>query len=443
MTSNGKITAANLAKLVRAGIPVRVLLTDSNVGDYLAPATRKTGVKTLTVTAAETTSYRVGNRNQRAYRFVTSAGRTGNCAPVQTFILAPEDAPAVKRAHAEALAEDMDRSIREHEARAERMEAISAPRPKAPAGWEDRGSAGLVPASTPDLGEQLAHEQRQRDAVGAVPAFTEVAPGMFTAPVGTPEPETLATLQGTPRLKARRITPEEFQETVGRTDPAMERPFLAPIARVEQAPRYSTDQRLKQLLAMLDAGTVFEMHPDGWWRDRAGLTGSLLDTVALKDAVNEACRVGLAGTMGANSHVANPTLVPAPIHRAVGLSGARFRPLCGWSPMDSIGELRRRYTHKATQVTCSACIDVAAEQRRQAEALAENQRAAGIVPDATVTVYQGHQRYTVTRVEEDMAEIAPIISDEDRESIEAAGGTIKELQWITWTLLRPVPASKL
>lgn len=103
MTAAGKITAAALAARVAAGEPVRVLLVRTESGQ-LAPATRKTGVETLTVTESGWVRRGGYGRTYREYQFTTSQGETVWVAPIQTFILAPEDAAAVKRAEREAYA---------------------------------------------------------------------------------------------------------------------------------------------------------------------------------------------------------------------------------------------------------------------------------------------------------------------------------------------------
>lgn len=112
MTAKGKITAAALAVRVAAGEPIRILVDRESVESallfnrtpVLAPAQRKTGVMTLRALAVETWMENRSGRHtrQRFYRFTTSEGIL-TLAPAETVILAPEDAAAIKRAHAEAL----------------------------------------------------------------------------------------------------------------------------------------------------------------------------------------------------------------------------------------------------------------------------------------------------------------------------------------------------
>ncbi|RLK22675.1 SprT-like family protein [Micromonospora sp. M71_S20] len=119
MTAAGKITAAALAARVAAGESARVLLVEAEEG--FRPATRKTGVVTLAVTRAGARHVGPAWRAKRQYSFETSQGETVWVSPSQTFILAPEDAAAVKRAHAEALAEDALRTNRAEREAARRI----------------------------------------------------------------------------------------------------------------------------------------------------------------------------------------------------------------------------------------------------------------------------------------------------------------------------------
>lgn len=104
MTAQGKITATGIVTELAAGRRVRILLERTEVGT-LAVTSKKTSAETL-----EVTEYRVAQGrtmgSRRRYVFLTSAGVTMDFSPSQTFLLAPEDAAGIKRAHVEALAED-------------------------------------------------------------------------------------------------------------------------------------------------------------------------------------------------------------------------------------------------------------------------------------------------------------------------------------------------
>ncbi|MFG3715839.1 hypothetical protein [Micromonospora sp. NPDC047730] len=199
MTAAGKITAAALAARVAAGDPVRVLLVREDaewaarcgrVTPRWTNATRKTGVETLTVTATEVTMHRGGGRRaERLYAFETGQGRTLNFSPAQTFILAPEDAAAVKRAHVEALAMDAEREAAKKAAEVAELKAdpeIFAEGVRlAKGGFRDPWV--MAKNNVEARRAQAAHERRQRDAVGAVPAFTAPASAALLAEVGSTE----------------------------------------------------------------------------------------------------------------------------------------------------------------------------------------------------------------------------------------------------------------
>ncbi|MEU7570305.1 hypothetical protein [Micromonospora sp. NPDC049240] len=122
MTAQGKANAANISKAINRGITVRILLEREDAEKLkgwginrepgLVATNRKTGVLTLAVLEAETRlSSGAGytRRQAREYRFRTTEGWTLWHSPIQTFILAPEDAPGIKRAHKEALELDKKR----------------------------------------------------------------------------------------------------------------------------------------------------------------------------------------------------------------------------------------------------------------------------------------------------------------------------------------------
>ncbi|MFD6636744.1 hypothetical protein ACFWDN_13080 [Micromonospora chalcea] len=123
MTAQGKINAAGIARSFIPGVTaIRVLLVRED-GEKLkewgikrepglVATNRKTGVLTLAVLEVETRlSEGEGytRRRTREYRFRTTEGWTLWHSPIQTFILAPEDAAAIKRAHKEALELDEKR----------------------------------------------------------------------------------------------------------------------------------------------------------------------------------------------------------------------------------------------------------------------------------------------------------------------------------------------
>ena len=297
--------------------------------------------------------------------------------------------------------------------------------------------------------------------------WTDRAPGFFTAPIGTPAPEfadRIAKIEGAPEIQARRISREETggrvlvvdrpgfrmdmlttnpdtREAVVRSGPhagsvvrtgAAERPFLSPIERPEQDPMPATDVMLIQLLSMLDDGTTFELHPDGVWRDRGGLTGTFLDAHALGVAVRSAIVAGLARRVGT---VPNPTLVPGPVHLAVG-TGRTYRALC---PIQAHhhGPTRLRLSHDRRKITCGPCKLESERAQRDAKALSASLDARGIVVDAQVTIHRGTRVWEVLEVQEDMARVAPVPYPE-----EVDAGQEFAPQWMSVDLLHPVPARK-
>jgi hypothetical protein len=443
MTAQGKMNAANLAKLVAAGTPVRVLLVMEDAERLVAagvtrdpglvPATRKTGVDTLALLETETRMAQGFRRPTRQYRFRTSAGWTLWLSPTQTLILAPEDGPAVKRAHAEALEEDarVNEVLRlADEIQAERDQV--AHENQIPSVFPDAPSVRTYADGSQEYGPYSG------TAVGAVHAFRE------------PEETRTAVIRSGPLAGAvvrnlpARETPEDQRPAPGKPHalsdvPAKMPPILSPAERAEQATSGVGDLALYQLLHLLDTGTVFELHPDGVWRDRDGASG-LLDPTVLRNTIEAAKRHGLVRQMGGQGrYVANPTLVPAPVHQAVTTPG-RTRPICLASG-HLAGPHRIRLSHRSEQVTCPRCIDYMAELKREAAALAERIEARGIRVDAVVTIHRGTQQWTVVEIAEDMVRVAPNLSEEERAS-EAAGGKVRDLQWVSWDLLHVVPAGK-
>jgi hypothetical protein len=113
-----KVTGAALADMVSRGERPRILVDGESdqsaaIGGrtgsdrLVIPTTRKTGVQTVLVTGVQIRMDRSARRAVRLYDFVTSAGRL-TVYGVNTIMLAPEDAAAVKRAHAEALLMDAE-----------------------------------------------------------------------------------------------------------------------------------------------------------------------------------------------------------------------------------------------------------------------------------------------------------------------------------------------
>jgi len=65
-----------------------------------------------------------GRRNKRVYNIITTEGVLENNAPIQTMIMAPEDAAGIKRAHAEAL--ELDKVYEAYPVAEEAAEAPAA-----------------------------------------------------------------------------------------------------------------------------------------------------------------------------------------------------------------------------------------------------------------------------------------------------------------------------
>lgn len=431
MTAQGKITTANAAKSVSAGTPIRVLLAMEDAerlaaagvtrNPGLVPATRKTGVETLALLEVETRitqSNGWSGRAMRGYRFRTSRGWTLWLSPTQTLILAPEDGLAVKRAHAEAL--DMARDLAELETRD--LETLVRFHRAA----REDGNAyamDLIKRAIDTVQKALEGESQAR---AVTPSVFPDAPPVRSYADGSQELGPYAE-RGTAQREDREVAPSD--------------PFLSPIERPEQDPMPVTDHMLRQVVGLVDGGTVFELHPDGQWRSRERAVELMISTADLNWAIERAKRHGLVRQMGGSGrYVANPTLAPAPVHQAVA-TGRGHRPLCR-TQAHHHGPTRLRMARQAGKVTCSRCIDVAAQARREAAELAARIEARGIRPEAVVTIHRGDQRWVVVQTQGDMVQVAPILTEEDREAIEAAGGKIRESQWVPWDLLHVVPAER-
>jgi hypothetical protein len=98
MTAKGKINASKVQAGDRILVQVRAKVY---AGDTAFPSSTKTGEAVV----ATTVRNKVKHSRERGYVIVTGAGQF-YAEPIQTMWLAPEDAPGVKRAHVEALAED-------------------------------------------------------------------------------------------------------------------------------------------------------------------------------------------------------------------------------------------------------------------------------------------------------------------------------------------------
>lgn len=114
MTAAGKITTARIAEGDRVLVKhyTRDNMADLTTLDYLNKdwalgiSTTKTGqgVEVARVLKVEAAAVTGGRRDKRVYDVYTTAGVISNCAPSQTWTLAPEDAAGIKRAHVEAMA---------------------------------------------------------------------------------------------------------------------------------------------------------------------------------------------------------------------------------------------------------------------------------------------------------------------------------------------------
>jgi len=162
MTAKGKINASD----VQAGDRILVKFAYNSEGhESIRESATKTGegVRVARVVGKDKCV------NRRGYMIETTAG-TFYAAPVQTMWLAPEDAAGVKRAHAEALTEDVRREVvsevmDKYHAEAELEDAERAagdPRQWATEGTEYpyRGE----PTATPDDREAIDHAWEAEEA---------------------------------------------------------------------------------------------------------------------------------------------------------------------------------------------------------------------------------------------------------------------------------------
>jgi hypothetical protein len=109
MTAEGKVNASK----VQVGDRILIKVTHDDWGnEYLRASSTKTG-EGVTVARVFGKSYVSGSdRRPGLYTIQTSAGPF-TARPIQTMILAPEDAAGIKRALAEAKAEDAIRTADE------------------------------------------------------------------------------------------------------------------------------------------------------------------------------------------------------------------------------------------------------------------------------------------------------------------------------------------
>jgi hypothetical protein len=100
MTAKGKINASN----VQAGDRIIVKVHE---GGLIRESATKTGENVIvTRVIGKTFRNAQGPYEARGKYVIDTADGVFEAAPIQTMFLAPEDAPGIKRAHVEALAED-------------------------------------------------------------------------------------------------------------------------------------------------------------------------------------------------------------------------------------------------------------------------------------------------------------------------------------------------
>lgn len=177
MTAQGKINAS------RVQINDRIIVKTYEGGTF-APSNTKTGegVQIARVTGKSMVYGGCGNR--RIYSIETTAG-TFEAAPIQTMWLAPEDAAGVKRAHAEALAENVARKVAEphpfrqtapakteayatrHHTDAEGIRAAYAELDTENAERAALPTTVIHPEDTPEYDEYAAQVRAAKDAPGA------------------------------------------------------------------------------------------------------------------------------------------------------------------------------------------------------------------------------------------------------------------------------------
>lgn len=190
------------------------------------------------------------------------------------------------------------------------------------------------------------------------------------------------------------------------------------------------DVWVHQLLALVDAGAQFQLHSDGYWRDATGSTASLLDTVALRLAIEEAVRVGVAYIIGEPED----RVKASPIHQALHPTGSSAKPVMPLCVRDVVYPLIRfRLTDRTELVDCKWCRESIAEAKTKAQKQEEALFARGVRPDAVVTVGRGARRWTVLELQEDMVHLDPHLTD-----AEAASGATPGTRWISASLVRVV-----
>jgi hypothetical protein len=247
MTAQGKTTASALAARIDAGEPVRILAGLTEDG-RVYPAAKVTGSIITTVTAVRvehTTGHGFRQRSVRHYVFTTPHGEFSLIAHT-TLTLAPETPAAVKRAHAEAIAEDGERA-----AQAVVVEVV----------------ADQEPADQDALEELVAEElDRDRRELG-------LASGQ-----GEPGKATLAAAQERARLADAKLDAavlEDYQAAVAELD-AGQRASLAagsPVVVTDQAQA----ERVVDALLGIGSGSVMAGGQD------VPTTVQVLDPAELED----------------------------------------------------------------------------------------------------------------------------------------------------------------
>lgn len=132
MTAAGKINASNVQAGDRIIVKARY---DAEGHERITESATKTGEGVFVARVISKTFRAAQGRYEARGKYVigTTAG-SFEAAPIQTMWLAPEDAAGVKRAHAEALTEDADRTNQSEildEAYAEKAERETAAGPRA------------------------------------------------------------------------------------------------------------------------------------------------------------------------------------------------------------------------------------------------------------------------------------------------------------------------
>jgi hypothetical protein len=168
MTAAGKINASN----VQAGdrIVVRIERNDAGLFVGLHESRTKTHADDLVVRVTGKTFRNAQGPYEARGKYVieTTAGAF-EAAPIQTMILAPEDAAGIKRAHAEAIVEDEEFSrvraaMAEIEAEEAALLAEAKDQAERTAALEARVDEAFPPAVHAELAATLAEDTRITEA---------------------------------------------------------------------------------------------------------------------------------------------------------------------------------------------------------------------------------------------------------------------------------------